>query len=301
MKPPANKDFLNVSIGVFVYNEEKNIENLLHSLLKQKVKRTKIDEILVVSSGSTDRTNELVNTLSKKSKIIKLIAQERREGKASAINLFLSKAKNNLVIVESGDIIPKEDCIENLFSPFLSDDKLGLTGAKSIPTNDKNTCIGYIVHYWWWMHNELPRFGEMIAFRKDLAPQISPKTAVDEAAIEAIVTNRGYKKLQVSGAIINNHGAEKFKDLIKQRKRVYIGHLLLKKENNYSVQSFNSFRLLKLTARYIKQEKSLKGFFCILLGILIEAYSRFLGFLDLHLKKKNPYIWEISKTTKKVK
>ncbi len=301
IKMKSDKSFSQISIGVFVYNEQKNIENLLLSLLKQKTSRIKISEILVISSGSTDSTNEIVNSLSQKNKIIKLIAQDKREGKASAINLFLKNAKNRIVVIESGDTIPKEDCIENLCSPFLDDSNLGLTGARSIPTNDKNICLGYIVHYWWWMHNELPRFGEMIAFRKDIVPQISPVTAVDEAEIEAVIMNKHYKKLQVSGAIVNNHGAEKFRDLIKQRKRVFIGHVLLRKEKNYSVQSFNSSRLLKLTFKYIKEEKSLRGVFFILSGIAIEVYSRFMGAIDIYIKKKNPYIWEVSETTKRVK
>jgi biofilm PGA synthesis N-glycosyltransferase PgaC len=290
-----------VSIGVFVYNEEKNISNILTALSKQKTRKVKIDEILVVSSGSTDRTDEIISKFARKNRRIKLVAQKKREGKASAINLFLRKAKNDIVTIESGDTIPKEDCIENLCSPFLEDKNLGLTGARAIPTNDKNTYLGYIIHYWWWMHNELPRFGEMIAFRKHLAPQISDKTAVDEAYVEAIITNKGYGKRQIPSARINNHGAETLRDLIKQRKRVYIGHLLLQKEKSYSVQSFNSSRILGLTLKYLRKEKSLKGAFYIFLGFLIEVYSRAKGFWEMKVQRKNPYIWQISKTTKKIK
>jgi len=291
----------NISVGVFVYNEEKNIGYLLEALLKQKTKKIEINEIIVVSSECKDNTDNIVNDFKKKNKKIILLTQEKREGKASAINLFLKNAKNDIVIIESGDTIPKEDCIENLCSPFLKNEKLGLTGARSIPTNNKNTCLGYIIHYWWWMHNELPRFGEMIAFRKSLYPQINAKTAVDEADIEATITNDGYEKMQVSSAIANNHGAESFRDLIKQRKRVYIGHKLLMKEKMYSVQSFNVKKLLSLTWNYIKQEKSFKGAGYIFIGILIEGYSRVKGAYELKIKRKNPVIWEISRSTKQVK
>jgi poly-beta-1,6-N-acetyl-D-glucosamine synthase len=290
-----------VSIGVFVYNEEKNISYLLEALLKQKTKKIGLDEIIVVSSECRDNTDNIVRSFNKKNKKVTLLTQEKREGKASAINLFLKNAKNDIVVVESGDTIPKEDCIENLCSPFLENEKLGLTGAKSIPTNDKNTCLGQIIHYWWWMHNELPRFGEMIAFRKSIYPQINAKTAVDEADIEAAITNKGYEKKPVPSAVVNNHGAESFKDLIKQRKRVYIGHKLLMKDKGYAVQSFNSKKLIALTWKYIKQEKSVKTAACIGWGILVEIYSRTKGFYELKFKKSNPVIWEISKSTKQVK
>jgi biofilm PGA synthesis N-glycosyltransferase PgaC len=290
-----------ISIGVFVYNEEKNIGYLLEALLKQKLEKIDINEIIVVSSECKDNTDNIVRGFSKKNKKVILLTQEKREGKASAINLFLKNAKNDIVVIESGDTIPKEDCIENLCTPFLENKKLGLTGVRCIPTNDKNTCLGYIIHYWWWMHNELPRFGEMIAFRKSFYPQINDKTAVDEADIEAAIVNKGYEKMQVPSAVANNHGAESFKDLIKQRKRVYIGHKLLMKDKGYTVQSFNFNRMGVLTVKYIKQEKSLWGAGCIFVGGVIEVYSRMKGFYELKFKKSNPVIWEISKSTKQVK
>jgi cellulose synthase/poly-beta-1,6-N-acetylglucosamine synthase-like glycosyltransferase len=295
------KPKLNVSVGIFVYNEEKNISNILSALSKQVNYKTNILEIIVVSSGSTDRTNDLVISFAKKNKKIKLIIQETREGKASAINLFLKKMKGEIGVIESGDTIPEKDTIEELCSPFSTDEKIGLTGARSIPTNNKNTFLGYLIHYWWWISNELPRFGEMIAFRRVLVSEISNTTAVDEAYIEAMIANQKYSAKQVSSAVIHNHGAENIKDLIKQRKRVYVGHKLLEHEKNYSVQSFNFLRILKLTLKYLKKEKSVKGIFYLFGGALIEVYSRILGMYDLYIKKKNPYIWDISTTTKKLK
>ncbi len=290
-----------VSIGVFVYNEEKNIMHLLNSLLNQKMNRIKIGEILVVSSGSTDNTNKIVDTFSRKNKKIKLIMQGKREGKASAINLFLKNAKNKIVVIESGDTIPDRNCIENICSPLFINKNMGLTGAQSIPTNDKDSFLGYIIHYWWWISNELPRFGEMIAFRKNLCPQISHTTAVDEAYIEAVISKKGYETKQISKAILKNHGPETIKDLIKQRKRVYIGHKHLEKEKNYSVISFNLYRILKLTILYIKKERSILGLFYLFCGALLEAYARVKGAYEFYFKKKNPFIWEISKTTKQIK
>jgi len=291
-----------VSIGVLAYNEERNIGHLLNSLLNQKTEKVKIYEIIVVSSASTDDTDKIVKDFAMKYKKVKLLVQKSREGKASAINIFLKNAKTKIVVIESGDTIPRENCIENLCKPFLENEKIGFTGVRSIPTNDKNTFLGYIIHYWWWISNELPRFGEMVAFRKDLTSEISTKTAVDEAYIEAIISNKGYLKRQIPEAIIDNHGSETIKDMIKQRKRIYIGHKLLIKEKKYSVNSFNFPRIGLLTLKYIfKKERSIKGFFFLLGGAFIEVYSRIWGMYDLFIAKKNPYVWDIAKSTKNVR
>jgi len=51
---------LALSAGVCAYNEERNIVQCLRSLSAQRLNRKELVEILVISSGSTDRTDELV-------------------------------------------------------------------------------------------------------------------------------------------------------------------------------------------------------------------------------------------------
>jgi biofilm PGA synthesis N-glycosyltransferase PgaC len=51
---------MRVSIAVPAYNEERNIGELLDTLRAQRVKRAKIVEVVVVASGCTDRTAEIV-------------------------------------------------------------------------------------------------------------------------------------------------------------------------------------------------------------------------------------------------
>jgi len=92
---------MKISIGICVYNEGKNIGNLLESLMQQELKNHAITEIIVVSSGSTDNTEEIVKEFSKKDDRVKLIRQEKREGKASAVNVFLEKSKEEIVVSSS--------------------------------------------------------------------------------------------------------------------------------------------------------------------------------------------------------
>ena len=60
---------IDVSIGIMAYNEERNIGKLLNILLNQRLKTTHISEIVVVSSGSTDKTDSIVKNAAKKNKI----------------------------------------------------------------------------------------------------------------------------------------------------------------------------------------------------------------------------------------
>ena len=51
---------MDISVGIMAFNEEKNIGRLLKAILSQKLNQIKITEIIVVSDGSTDKTDEIV-------------------------------------------------------------------------------------------------------------------------------------------------------------------------------------------------------------------------------------------------
>src|SRR5262245_46765272 len=97
---------LTCSIGVTAYNEEQNIGNLLEALVEQHLHRVEIVEIIVVASACTDRTVPIVREYIARDPRVRLIEQPKREGKTSALNLFLADAQSEICVVESGDTIP---------------------------------------------------------------------------------------------------------------------------------------------------------------------------------------------------
>ncbi len=292
---------INCSIGVLAHNEAQNIGHLLQALCEQKLKNVNICEIIVVSSASTDATDEIVNDYAKKTDHIRLISEPERRGKAAAINTFLKEAKSDIVVIESGDTIPAEDTIEKLVSPF-ADETVGMTGGRPMPVNDESSFIGYSVHLLWRLHHKMalysPKLGEMVAFR-NVIDSIPVDSAVDEASIESEIISRNLTLKYIPDAIIHNKGPETISDFIKQRRRIQAGHLWLKRTKDYSVASQNSSLLFKLTLDEIKENpKKLP----LLLGtIFLEIWGRILGYYDLVIKKRNPYKWDIAKTTKKLR
>ena len=104
-----NNFFLSIIIPVF--NEEKNIQPLLKRLLKV-VKKYNF-EIIFVSDGSTDKTEEVIKNEAKKEKRIKLISFLRNFGHQMALFAGYEHAKGDVVISLDADlqdppeIIPK--------------------------------------------------------------------------------------------------------------------------------------------------------------------------------------------------
>ncbi len=288
-----------ISIGVCVYNEEKNIRTLLNSLLAQKNIKD-IKEIIVVSSACSDKTDEIVeNDFSKSDPKIILIKQKKREGKASAINLFLEQAKGDIMVLESGDTIPAEDTIDNLTKPFKNP-KIGMVGGRPIPVNDPDTFMGFTVHLLWELHHKLamrhPKLGELVAFRRNLIKRIPTDTAVDEAFIEALITEQGHELTYVPDAIVYNKGPETISDFLKQRRRIFAGHIHLIRVKGYAPSSMKKFEILKLVLEDL--ELNPKEILWTWGAMLLELYGRALGSYDFYIKKDNPYIWNMAVTTK---
>ncbi|MCL4300992.1 MAG: glycosyltransferase [Anaerolineae bacterium] len=289
------------SVGITAHNEEANIAQILQAVLTQRLHAVEISEILVVASGCTDRTEEIVQAFAAQDPRIKLFTQKKREGKTSAINVFLSHARADICVLESGDTIPHEDAIENMVRMF-ADPAVGMTGAHKVAVNTPEHVVGFLSHLRLKMEHqlclEIPRLGELIAFRK-VFDSIPPDVAMDEAFVEALVIRRGLQVRYAPDAVVFNMGPETVSDFVKQRRRNQAGHLYLKDKYGYEVSSLGLLRLVKLAFDEIWGALRLIW----ILGVLaaIEGYARTLGWWDYRVHKRTHVVWDIAWTTKEVK
>ncbi|NLE75468.1 MAG: glycosyltransferase [Chloroflexi bacterium] len=288
------------SVGVTAHNEEANIGQLLEAMCNQRLYEVGITEIIVVASGCTDRTEEIVREMMAQDPRVKLIVQPRREGKTSAINLFLKEAQEEICVLESGDTCPREDSVENLVRMFR-DPSVGMTGAQKVPVNAQEHIVGYLSHLRLRMEHqlcmEIPRLGEMIAFRK-VFDQIPTDVAMDEAFVEALVIQRGLQVRYAPDAVVYNMGPETVSDFIRQRRRNYAGHLYLKAKYNYKVSSLDSARVARIALEEVWGAVRLVYTLAVLAAI--EAFSRVLGAYDFYIKRERHVVWDMAWTTKKV-
>lgn len=288
------------SIGVTAYNEEANIGRLLHALIHQRLDRVEISEIIVVASGCKDRTVNIVREHMEHEPRIRLIEQPTREGKTAAVNLFIQNAREDICVVESGDTLPREDAIENLVLPF-ADPTIGMTGAQKVPVNTPTHIVGLLSHLRLRMEHqlcmEIPRLGELIAFRKVL-DSIPPDVAMDEAFVEALVIKRGLRVTYAGDAVVFNMGPTTVSDFIKQRRRNHAGHLYLQHKYGYAVSSLDTWRVARLAIEQVWG--AIKLIYTLALLAILEFWARLLGTYDFYIKKERHVIWDMAWTTKQV-
>jgi poly-beta-1,6-N-acetyl-D-glucosamine synthase len=292
------------SIGVCAYNEGKNIGKLISSIDKQILdNKFKIREIIIVASGCTDNTVNVINDLKRKSSKIKTFVQSKREGKAKAVNIFIRNARSNYLILQSADTITEKNCYFFLLSR-LAKPNVGMVGGRVIPTDNPDTLCGFANHLKWNLHHlinlkypERPKVGELVAFKK-IFRRIPPNTAVDEASIEPLIKLQDYKVVYEPNAIVYNSGPKNIRELLSQRRRIFAGHYESKIHYGYEVITFSNFTIIPIFLSTLKL--NLKNIIFSFLTIALEAVARFFGYLDVKYKLRNHTVWKMVKSSKQL-
>jgi cellulose synthase/poly-beta-1,6-N-acetylglucosamine synthase-like glycosyltransferase len=287
------------SLGITAHNEETNIGKLLDCILEQELVTVTLVEIIVVISGCTDRTEDIVRDFMTRDRRIRLIVQSHREGKASAINLFLQEAQEEILILSSADLQPTPGTLEALAAPFV-DPELGMTACRPIPVNDPQTFMGFAAHLLWDLHHQMNlhgfKAGEMVAFRA-IFSRIPQHTAVDEASIEPLIRGQGYETRYIPEAIVYNKGPDNRSDFLRQRRRIYAGHLELKQILGYSVSTMSGVVILSLLLNNLDWRP--KQFLWTWGVVAMEISGRVLGWIDFRQHREHT-VWEIATTTKEL-
>ncbi len=285
---------LRCSVGIAAYNDEANIGRLLDALLGQHLRDVAISEIIVVASGCTDNTVPIIESYVAQDPRVRLITQPRREGKTSAVNVFLANAHEDICVLESGDTLPEEDAVEHLVRMF-ADPTVGMTGAHKIPVNTPDHLVGLFTHLRLRLEHqlclEIPRLGEMIAFRK-VFDHIPTDVAMDEAFVEALVVQRGMTVRYAPDAVVYNTGPTTLKDFVTQRRRNHAGHLYLRSKYGYAVSSIQNTRVAKVALKEVWG--ALRLIWTLVLLAVLEMWARLLGWYDFAIKKERHVVWDMA-------
>jgi len=253
-----------------------------------------------VSSGSTDRTDALVTEASLSDERVRLLRQERREGKNSAVNLFLSQAKGDVCVLVNADNTLEPDSLARLLAPF-SDPTVGMAGGRPVPTNDKRTVSGFAVHMLWDMHHRLsllyPKVGELVAFR-NMGITLPTTMQSDEDIMRMELEKKGLRTVYVPQAIVYNKGPTTVRDFLKQRTRVNIGEQYMKRIYDYDIPTWNPKWLLRSYMDFLRD--NWRDLPRTIAAMGLEAYARIYAVLYVKLDRGDKAVWSQVSSTKDV-
>ena len=124
---PANGHGAHVSVTVIIpaFNEEHHLATRIQNVLGSNYPRDLLD-IVVVSDASTDRTNEIAESFHAEG--VRLIVQERRQGKTSGLNRVMGGARSEVVVFTDANSTFPPDAIPTLIG-YFADPMVGLVSG----------------------------------------------------------------------------------------------------------------------------------------------------------------------------
>jgi cellulose synthase/poly-beta-1,6-N-acetylglucosamine synthase-like glycosyltransferase len=189
-----------VSVVIPVFNEELVIERRIKNIYQCTYPKNKL-EVLVVDSGSKDKTRSIIEEKFPDSVI--LIREEHRRGKARAINLAIEKCKGEIVIITDGPTLYDKDTILHLVESLRNPSVGGATALYNIPNATENQTTAS--EYTYWSYKDKIRIlesraystswlsGEACAFKKCILTQIDEDTLADDSNIALHLISKGYR------------------------------------------------------------------------------------------------------------
>lgn len=123
-----------VTVGIPAYNEEENIENALLSVLRQTGPSFVLDKVIVVSDGSSDKTEEVVEKMRSLYPIIKLVADQERKGKITRMNQMCRMNESDFLLFFDADIVFEgTGDIEEMVKQFGDDEAVKVVASHDMP------------------------------------------------------------------------------------------------------------------------------------------------------------------------
>jgi len=230
LNPKTSK---NVSVVIATYNEESSIRKKLESLLAVAFSYGSY-EIIVVDSGSIDNTRGIVTEYANKGVV--LLEQEKRLGKANAINFALTRAKGDIIVMSDANSEFTPGSVNALVKKF--DGETGAVLPRFMPSSKMNLWdrIFYWVHH---TYKSLESrtdsvfvvFGELFAFRKDLISSIDERTAADDLEIAVTIRKRNFKIKYAPNIIVKEKLPDNRREVKTQKVRHILGILQVMTKN----------------------------------------------------------------------
>jgi cellulose synthase/poly-beta-1,6-N-acetylglucosamine synthase-like glycosyltransferase len=236
--------FSAVTVGICAYNEGKNIGRLIDNILYEQ-DLSADSEVLVVCSGCTDNTAKTVRHFAARDSRIRLHVEDKRRGKASAINHILAHAKGNFILFISADVLPRRRSFPKLLSRLQAPD-VGIACGSPIPVDSANSLVGRLVQLLWRFHNHVFRelndeglarhATEIFCVRKGIVDHIPAETVNDDAYIAVTAKKKGWLIKYAAESQVSICGPKTFREYFQQRRRIIFGHYQLRKLTGESPQ-----------------------------------------------------------------
>ncbi len=260
---PLPKRLPSTTITVPAYNEEKTIAKTIKSLLKLDYPKEKL-KIIVVDDGSTDKTYKAAKRLEKNNSNLRVFTK-KNQGKAAALNFALKKSNTELFGALDADSFVKKDALKKIVGYF--EDKKITAVTPSLKVYKPKTILQKIQYIEYLMGIFLRKVfaflgsihvtpGPFTIYRKSFFNRYGGYdqcNLTEDIEIALRMQSKGYEIENSVDASVYTVSPAKFKPLLNQRLRWYIGFIenVIKYKQLFNPKKFGNLGLFILPGSFI--------------------------------------------------
>jgi glycosyltransferase involved in cell wall biosynthesis len=297
-----------LTIGVPAFNEELNIETFLRSLFDQTLENIDLKEVLVYSDASSDKTDTIIQKLSKTFPMIRLIRGKSRKGKYFRVNeLFKINTSDVLIILDADIALARKNFFETMVTTLISDKKAVML-AGHVELIRPSGFVAKIIHTSFvlgdFMRLSVPGYdiaenfhGAATAYKKDFLKNIHIPTNLSDPHLYIYLSAKKINGFRYSEeAIILQNPPTTMKD-VNQLMQRSIGKKDSELEKIFGKEMIEQVHIIPRSAK-------IKGVFkCFLWQPFYTPLALFIAFYLGRIARPEKVdaspIWEINTSTKK--
>lgn len=253
-----------VSLVVATYNEEHTILRKLRNIRELDYPKNKL-EVLVVDSASTDDTVSVVKDfLNKNGDVLnlRLLVQEKRMGKASALNHAWKYCSGDIVILSDADVLLEKDAVSKMVANFADPTVGAVTGAAIITNSSHSPSTKLEQNYRGIFEilrkgesnlDSTPVFnGPFSAYRRELIENLRSDTVTDDIELAITVRKKGFRTIYDSTAKFYECTPPTMMGRLKQKQRRAQGlvQALLRHSNMLFNPAYGNFGKIILPSEF---------------------------------------------------
>lgn len=226
---------LPVTIVIPTYNEARSIGAKLKNVRELAYPRDCV-EIMVVDSASTDGTARLAKEADPD---VLVIEEEKKLGKAHAINTVLPRARYDLVLITDANAYMAPDVLSKM-TPIFNDLSVGGATGAMRQVNKANTAVSEGGGLYWKLEmfireresnigSVIAMSGEASMFRRKLFLDDTGQPllwyrpgATDDFEMTLSIIRKGYRVMFVPDAAVWEHAPDTAGDLFRQKTRIIV-------------------------------------------------------------------------------
>jgi cellulose synthase/poly-beta-1,6-N-acetylglucosamine synthase-like glycosyltransferase len=299
-----------VSIGICAVTEIENTLQLTGQILATSDPGIRIKELVVATPN-----RYLARELEGLDKRLVVVLEDKREGKAFAINSIIRRATGDILVLASADIKLGRASIPRLVQSLAENESWGAVDSRVELVNGDALLMDRVCTLLWEVHNRIldqldgdDRLGhvagDLWAVRRDLIGEI-PNTINDDAYLALMINRKGSAIHRVRRSVVWIAGPRSPAEYVAQRSRILLGHFHLIRDFKAVPTTFE-FTLPVRLGRNVRTLAEIVGrlgpsyLMSLFVASFLELVSIQVALVSL-LTRRKPRPWRIAHTTKTVR